>query len=184
LQRDAAGAKVFAEIGANSGEFAFSWQDALQEPFVYAGSPADQQRELKKPVEARNLKDKYATPRSRMQMLWARLVSDMGRALCPSATDGLYPPEEAADFDDVQPSGRTGAPATIDAQEVAKRATAQQSATDYTVCPIGGEGFKGLAWTAMDDATLEGALTCDNAELTHTHKAAIRLVLEERKAGK
>jgi hypothetical protein len=184
VQRDANGAKVIASMGeTKDAEFSFMWEDAILEPFIYEGSTKDQRNALKLPFEKRVLKDKYATPRSRMQMLWARLVSDMGRALCPAATDGMYPPEEVADFDDVQPAGRTGAPVTINAEEVAKRADAQVSQVDYTVCPVGGDGFKGMPWAQMDDATLDGALASDNAEITHTHKAAIRLVLEERKAG-
>lgn len=191
LQRDATAARIVASMGeTQNAEFSFTWEDALQEPFIYDGSAKDQRAALKLPVEKRVLKDKYATPRSRMQMLWARLVSDMGRALCPAATDGMYPPEEVSDFDDVQPIGRTGAPKVIETEEIMKRTetqstqSAQTAPIDYTVCPIGGIGFKNMPWSEMDDATLEGALASDNAEITVTHKAAIRLVLEERKAAK
>jgi hypothetical protein len=181
VQRDALGAKVIASMGETlNAEFSFTWEDALQEPFVYAGSSKDQRAELKKPVEARNLKDKYATPRSRMQMLWARLVSDMGRTLCPSATDGMYPPEEVSDFEELQNAKNAGQ--VIGVIEVTKRSSAQ---VDYTVCPkLGHEAIDGKLWSEMDNATLESALNGDNEAITVTHKAAIRLVLEERKEVK
>lgn len=184
LQRDASGAKVVASMGeTQDAEFSFTWDDALQEPFVYAGSPKDQRAELKKPVENRNLKDKYATPRSRMQMLWARLVSDMGRALCPAATDGMYPPEEVSDFDEV----RGNPDHVIEKEEITQRTKKQVKSDpvlDCTVCPIGGEGWEGHPWAELNNEALEQALISDNNAITHTHKAAIRLVLEQRKEQK
>jgi hypothetical protein len=184
IQRDATGAKVIASMGdTKDAEFSFTWNDALQEPFVYAGSGKDQRAALRLPVEQRTLKDKYATPRSRMQMLWARLVSDMGRALCPSATDGLYPPEEVADFDELQ---HAKAGQIIDADEVERRTQTQNKSdgVDYTVCPFGGDEVAGKAWAELSDEVLNYALESDVKEITHTHKAAIRIVLEEREDGK
>jgi len=39
-------------------------------------------------------KDNWKTPRRRMQMLWARLVSDSIRVVCPEVVAGSYTPEE------------------------------------------------------------------------------------------
>jgi hypothetical protein len=74
-----------------------SWADALQEPFIYAGNETDQLRELSKPLDQRKLKAKYQTPRSRMQMLWARVISDGVGTLDPGARQA-YTPEETEDF--------------------------------------------------------------------------------------
>lgn len=82
-------------------ESRITWEDARRESFPYNGKEsvvirfieADNQVEL-----AKILKPKYATPRSRMQMLWARAVSDGVRALCPEVNTGVYTPEEISDF--------------------------------------------------------------------------------------
>ncbi|MFA6063940.1 MAG: hypothetical protein WC736_15235 [Gallionella sp.] len=180
LQRDATGAKVVASMGeTKDATFSFSWDDALQEPFVYAGSAKDQRAELKKPLEQRTLKDKYATPRSRMQMLWARLVSDMGRALCPSATDGMYPPEEVSDFDELQPK----AGQTIDTEEVKRRttATATVNSTNCNVCPDGFGEFSGKEWGMLPDDVLDAAAASDDPRLTIEHKTAINNMLKLRR---
>lgn len=62
------------------------WEDAQKEDYI----------------KGRNgqLKDNWSTPRRRMQMMWARAVSDGVRAVCPLATRGHYTPEEAIDFDE------------------------------------------------------------------------------------
>lgn len=177
LQRDALGAAVVASMGdTKDATFSFSWEDALQEPFVYANK-----NELKKPVAERTFKDKYATPRSRMQMLWARLVSDMGRALCPAATDGMYPPEEVADFDDVQPRGQT-----IDVAEVSKRtkATAIVNAPAISpdrICPAGFGEYSGQEWEMIPDDILDAAFDSDDERITTAHKAVIKEALKFRR---
>lgn len=62
------------------------WEDAQKEDYT----------------KGRNgqLKDNWSTPRRRMQMMWARAVSDGVRAVCPLATRGHYTPEEAEAFDE------------------------------------------------------------------------------------
>jgi hypothetical protein len=74
-----------------------TWAEALAEPFIYAGNETDQLVELAKPMEKRKIKAKYQTPRSRMQMRWARVVSDGVVVLDPGARKG-YTPEECDDF--------------------------------------------------------------------------------------
>jgi len=173
--------------------FSFSWEDALKEPFVYAGSTANQRVELAKPnVAERHIKDKYATPRSRMQMLWARVVSDMGNTLYPASSEGLYPPEVVSDFDEIQ-NVTPAASKPIDASEAQERAQGATDAEpeakdyfgkiDYTLCPINVEGYHLVPWVDFATERLEGALKLDHHELTATHKAAIRVVLEQRKEG-
>lgn len=90
-------AEIELTIGGQSYTFSLSWDDAQREPFVYVGSEKENVALLtdnKKP----KLKTKYATPRSRSQMLWARVVSDGVRAVCPRANSGTYTPEEIDDY--------------------------------------------------------------------------------------
>ncbi len=79
-------------------KFSFTWDEAKQEPFVYEGK----EKEVVPILLAGNadklkLKAKYSTPRARGQMLWARVVSDGVRAVCPAACRGVYTPEEVID---------------------------------------------------------------------------------------
>lgn len=69
--------------------FSLSWEEAKQESFPWGKTEKGQPK----------LKDNWATPRGRMQMLWARVVSDGVRCLCPEVNSGTYTPEEVSDFD-------------------------------------------------------------------------------------
>ena len=117
-------------------------------------------------------------------MLWARLASNTVRRLCPEIVAGLYTPEELLD---IEPTRNTNqSPVVLPPDEAERRAAVAATVNDepdkidYTVCPIGGEGFRGVQWADMDNETLEGALKSENPGMTHTHKAAIRLVIEQR----
>lgn len=113
-----------------------SWDDAQGEPFVYEGKESEVVKQLasgNKPA----LKPKYATPRSRMQMLWARLVSDSVRFLCPRVVTGVYTPEEIEDWSEseevsgcAKKNGHTktvaASPSVVDQAEAA----AKQAAID------------------------------------------------------
>jgi hypothetical protein len=82
-----------------------TWEEARIEPFVYAGKEASVISKIAKgQFSDLVLKPKYATPRSRGQMLWARAVSDGVRTIAPEVIAGYYTPEEisdAAEADDV-----------------------------------------------------------------------------------
>ena len=180
LQRDEKGASMEASFKGTVGVYSFTWEQALQEPFVYAGKPDIQRYQLTVPVEERQLKDKYATPRSRMQMLWARLISDTCQALCPDANDGMYPPEVVADFENVDPDKGN---ATIDISDAQARSEAVEPVIDYTVCPYPDALGLHKAWDTYDTERLEDALKLaedHHPEITATHKAAIRAVLDSR----
>ncbi|TWT30681.1 recombinase RecT [Blastopirellula retiformator] len=86
VRRDAEAATIELERDGRKQEFTFTWAEAEQEPFV-----RDKNGGIKK---------NYATPRARMQMLWARCVSDAVRAFCPEVNSGAYTPEEISDFRD------------------------------------------------------------------------------------
>ncbi|MCE5310749.1 MAG: hypothetical protein LLG20_24175, partial [Acidobacteriales bacterium] len=87
--RTADEAKIALEIAGQKQEFGLTWAEAQAEPFVWAWDKETKQKVLKK---------NWATPRSRMQMLWARVVSDSVRVMCPQVNQGVYTPEEVADF--------------------------------------------------------------------------------------
>ena len=96
-------AVVELTIDGNAHTSALTWEDAQNEPFVYSGKEEEVIKGLSTMEGRQNLKDnfvkpKYATPRSRMQMLWARAVSDGVRTICPAACCGTYTPEETEDF--------------------------------------------------------------------------------------
>ena len=66
-----------------------TWEEAQQEPHPFTHDKAGK----------KILKKNWATPRARRQMLWARVVSEGVRTLCPGVNRGRYTPEEVEDFD-------------------------------------------------------------------------------------
>lgn len=73
----------------------FTWEEARQEPFVYVGKPKDiLPKLLAGQADKLQLSTNYATPRRRMQHLWARVVSDSVRVVAPNLLRGKYTPEE------------------------------------------------------------------------------------------
>lgn len=106
------------EYNGDKQTFSLSWAESEQESFPYEikkGTTEDQviekiiawkagSRGAKQP----ELKTKYKTPRSRTQMLWARLVSDAVRAMMPEVNSGRYTPEEYDGGGDDEISGQMG----------------------------------------------------------------------------
>ena len=77
------------------------WEDIKDEAYTRANKDANGRNYADNvPIEQRRYKDNWSTPRRRMQMMWARAVSDGVRAVCPLATRGHYTPEEAEAFDE------------------------------------------------------------------------------------
>jgi len=75
-----------------------TWEEAQEEPFVYAGKQKEITDMLSGDRTKLVLSGNYATPRRRMQHLWARVVSDAVRVRAPDLVCGVYTPEEVADF--------------------------------------------------------------------------------------
>lgn len=82
----------------NKYTFELSWEQAKEETFPYLGKEADIVEQLAGDRSGMKLKPKYATPRSRANMLWNRLISDAVRTLDPEINCGVYTPEETEDF--------------------------------------------------------------------------------------
>ena len=82
-------AAIRLTIDGQSQVFSLTWDEAKEEPFPYG--------------KENKLKKNWATPRARMQTMWARVVSDGVRAMAPEIVTGTYTPEEIEDFDGTIP---------------------------------------------------------------------------------
>ena len=137
VERSATRAALTASYGDNKDVFfELTWADAINEPFVYRGNQDTQLAQLKKPFEQRSLKARYSTPPARTQMQWARLCSDMVRALDPNAVVGTYTPEEIEDF--AGPVEQMDPVAVPEDQAFARAQVVEAEivpAVDYSVCP-------------------------------------------------
>lgn len=89
LKRTADEASVELELNGDKQTFTFTWEMAKAEPFVWMKD----KDKGGNPIPKKN----WATPRARMQMLWARVISDGVRTLAPEIVSGVYTPEEAED---------------------------------------------------------------------------------------
>lgn len=152
-----------------------SWEDCLTEPFIYIGK----EEAIVNNIEAGNtaalvMKPKYRTKRSRMQMMWARCVSDGVRVVCPAACQGVYTPEEMediAEYDNPVPVNTvTNAPAPA-----APDPSLPAEPVNIEVCAVG--AMAGKRWDTMDDATLNLAL---QATFPEDVKAYIKEILAAR----
>jgi hypothetical protein len=138
------------------------------------------------------IKDNYATPRARMQMLWARTVSDGVRSICPGATRRRYTPTEIADFTDggkrpTIPTQTDPIDAAIPVQaEVIDPSPApepdknpeQEPEIDWVSMPFG--KAKGTPFAEMSIEQLDWCIKTTNPAMTPTHRAAARLAKENK----
>lgn len=85
VQRDSEGAAADFVWAGETQRFAIDWKIIQQESFCWKKG-------------GKELTPRYATPFSRTQQLWARLVSDSIRAICPQVNSGSYTPEETVDY--------------------------------------------------------------------------------------
>lgn len=112
LERTPERAAIRWEIDGNVQEWEYTWETAKQDRWPW-----------KDPKTKDELKDNWSTPSDRKNMLFARLVSDSLRVLCPEVAGGIYTPEEVSDI--VADSGTQG-PAKS-AMEVAAEAVVVES---------------------------------------------------------
>ena len=158
IERSPEKASVFMRYRSAEGTFTLTHEDVKAEPFYWK-------------KDGKTPKDNYATPRKRMQMLWARVASDGVRAVAPVVVSGLYTPEEIGDFSDEPRAIKTvtQAPMTATVQAEAKEAAvtaevlppenaapaASPPTVDFKVCPMkmGGKDA-GTPFNDFDTATL------------------------------
>jgi hypothetical protein len=107
VEKSANAAKLQLIKDGHTTHFSLAWEQARQEPFVY-GEKGKSEKEIVEMIRAERwgdlekiLKPKYASPRSRAIMLWARCVSDAIRTVDPKANFGTYTEEE---LEDIPPS--------------------------------------------------------------------------------
>lgn len=97
VQKDSDGSIVKLTHGKTSYTSRCIWEEIKGEPFAKSQN--------------------YATPRKRMQMMWARCISDGVRTVFPEVAAGVYTPEEVETFNDEAPK------ATITPEEATRLAT-------------------------------------------------------------
>lgn len=83
LSRTPERAEIELSYEGNTEKFSITLDDAKAERYYWS-------------KDGKTPKDNWSTPRSVMQMLWARVVSDGIRVICPEAVAGRYTPEEIA----------------------------------------------------------------------------------------
>lgn len=197
IERSPECAAIKLTYNGKSYESKLSWEDCKKEPFVYAGRQEAILAAIRSGDTSRlGIKDKYATPRSRMQMLWARVHSDGIRVVCPEAVKGNYTPEEVGDFaDDPQPDypqpvasapAPAPAPAAAPAQQPAAAQTAPAQQPPVEFCPAGNPNWVGKRWddeTIFSTDILRQALAVQHALFTDAMKDYIRSVIAKREAA-
>lgn len=164
-----------------------TWVDAQLEPFVYDGKPKDIMPLLMTEEGRKKLKvsTNYATPRRRMQHLWARVCSDAVRVIAPDLVTGNYTPEETIEITGrAIPSRLVSMPAEsieeVEATEIREeRAAIQEEAIDAEIA----EKQDAQTETTLADAEAEATLA-KQAEPVFTRKMTDRIDAAEVEALK
>ena len=179
LARTADKAEAYFKMGDCDYTSTITWQDCLAEPFVYVGKEGDVLAMLQC-GQTPPLKAKYSTPRARMQMLWARCVSDGVRVVAPECVQGIYTPEETADFTEISatPAPSIPTPPTPVAHPAQVQGVASSSPFAVEEVPCG--SLKGKRWDELDTPILQQALGGTNPLITTEMKDYIREVLSKR----
>jgi len=158
--RTPAEASVSLEFQGVSHGFKFTFEEALKEKFPYK-------------KDGITLKDNWATPRMRMQMLWARVVSDGIRAICPQVNYGRYTPEE---IQDIQKEKAVPVKSEV---VVETKVVEPEPPADPGVIPVG--KLKGKMWSDLDDRQLALAAGWSHPAMTTKMKEVIQNIIEARK---
>ena len=117
-------------------------------------------------------------------MLWARMMSNAIRILCPEIIYGSYTPEEIQDMQ-AENSVAGAEVETIDPAEAARRMQAMagtEPAIDYEVCPLEVNGHHGYRFEELPNETLLWFLSpeCIDERVTQGHTEVIQRILKER----
>lgn len=165
--------------GGEPKAFKLTWLEAQGEPYPYDMNQFDKDKESKlvKAIIAwqagtgrqPEFKTKYSTPRARMQMQWARLVSDSVRSVDPGVNYGRYTPEELDDIGDDETPPEKPVTQKKSARQVMEEAAAKTEGEvvdgSFTVIP----DAKPAATTATPPTTGE-----PNEFATHSQVEQIR----------
>lgn len=182
IERTAEKASVKIKYRDAEGTFTMTHEDAKAEPFYWK-------------KDGKTPKDNYASPRKRMQMLWARVTSDGVRTVAPIVVAGLYTPEEISDFGNemqltpaktVAPVIEATKPADQPKPEVVEPGVLKpEEQVDFKVCPLGMKGQPaGTPFNDFDNATLQKFLKVKGVpEILDGHKQYVKALLEVREKG-
>jgi hypothetical protein len=178
IERTAAMAKAVFSYNGQSRESTVKFEDLKSEPFIYNGKESD----VAKLINAGQfnkliIKSKYSTDRSRMQMLWARCISDGVRVICPAACKGIYTPEETSDFDE-----ETGAMSySLASLNPFNPPEVTPSVSPVEICPIG--QFEGKKWEELETDILVMVEDLNDPAITTEMKQHVRDILAARKGS-
>lgn len=100
ISRTADEVAVALTVDGETQTFRLTWAECQAEPYVWSNKTDAS--------GARLPKKNYATPRARMQTMWARVISDGVRTMAPEIVAGISTPEEIEDQ-----HGTTVAPALV-----------------------------------------------------------------------
>jgi len=176
----------------NKSTFRLTWEEAKAEPFVWASIKKGDVKEddivellskgdVKEIAKKIKLKPKYATPRSRTQMLSARVVSDAVRAVFPAACEGSYTPEEVADYSG-QDDGEAGEVVDGDFRVVDESVTTNAAATTTTATVASQATTTVTAESPTTTAEPTGRATKQQRDEIERLFAALNLSAESRNA--
>ena len=99
IQADENKVVIDFEINGEKYQGVADWEKIQNEPFSRSAKDANGKYYAPNvPLANRLVKENYATPIKRGQMLFARCVSDSLRRIYPKACGGYYTPEEVSDF--------------------------------------------------------------------------------------
>lgn len=95
IERTPDAVELAAECHGRKYKQRFTWEEAKQETFVYKDKDEVVLQKLAAgKANELTLSANYATPRRRMQMMWARVCSDVVRVVAPELITGTYVPDE------------------------------------------------------------------------------------------
>lgn len=151
---------VLSLVGHDDVPSSLSHEEAMEEGFYYGkdGTPHAN----------------WKTPRKRMQMLWARVVTDGIRVIAPSIVSGKYSPEEIEQFGDENVDA-----AVEHAHPVEEFIEVEpEPEVDPTICPGGNAKIAGKPFSELPPAILPKILALGEAQgITSAHKAHIKGLL-------
>ena len=187
LSHTDAEAKAEFEFESNKTKFSYTMDEAKKQGICFKS-------------DGKTLKDNWR--KFPANMLWARMMSNACRVLCPEINSGIYTPEEVMDMttDNAvseapisketmknitneikeekpkpQPKKKT-VPKSEPKKDSPFNAEPESPAEDFSICPIG--QLKGKAWEEMPSEHLKMALQVK--EIDQGYKDYINTVLETR----
>jgi len=188
LKRDALEARAEFNFEDQTVEFVFTMAEARETGLCIA--------------KGGNIKDIWK--KFPANMLWARMISNAIRVICPEVNSGTYTPEEVWDFDDEpqnvipqEPPKKASKkeveklekdlkkdvkeePKEMPKAEEAKVVDAEVLSDDPKVCPISGKAL-GKAWTEFPIEQLTKLSVIKGKGMTDAHRKAVKAEIEKRK---